>query len=166
VKAADAPPAGWYPDPEGGSRLRWWEGTDWSDHYRAPPSDTELATAARLAAGQQAAAATVAGAQAAAAQAAQVGRLGRAETEEIISQVRQAARSEIDRAADLFSARARAATRDIQPLVTQYTNVFFRWLRLFLGVILVLVIAYVVFQVIAQESFFNWLGDRIDNLSE
>jgi hypothetical protein len=135
---------------------------DWSDHYRAPPSETELATATQLANSQRVAAA---GAQATQA-AAQAGRLSRTETEEIITQVRQAARSEIDRAADLFSARARAATRDIQPLVTQYTNVFFRWLRLLLGVILVLVIAYVVFQVIAQESFFNWLGDRIDNLSE
>jgi hypothetical protein len=135
---------------------------DWTDHYRAPPSETERATATQLANSQQVAAA---GAQAAQA-AAQAGRLSRADTEEIISQVRQAARSEIDRAADLFSARARAATRDIQPLVTQYTNVFFRWLRLLLGIILVLVIAYVVFQVIAQESFFNWLGDRIDNLSE
>jgi hypothetical protein len=106
------------------------------------------------------------GAQTAAAQAAQAGRLSRADTEEIISQVRQAARSEIDRAADLFSARARAATRDIQPLVTQYTNVFFRWLRLLLGVVAVLVIAWVVFQVIAQQSFFDWLGDRIDNLTE
>jgi hypothetical protein len=136
---------------------------DWTDDYRAPPSDTELATATHLANAQQQVAK---GAQTAAAQAAQAGRLSRADTEEIISQVRQAARSEIDRAADLFSARARAATRDIQPLVTQYTNVFFRWLRLLLGVVAVLLIAYIVFQVIAQESFFNWLGDRIDNLSE
>jgi hypothetical protein len=44
--------------------------------------------------------------------------------------------------------------------------VFFRWLRLLLGVVAVLVIAWVVFQVIAQQSFFDWLGDRIDNLTE
>ncbi len=25
-------PAGWYPDPSGQRRLRWWNGTGWSDH--------------------------------------------------------------------------------------------------------------------------------------
>jgi hypothetical protein len=42
MKLADAPPPGWYPDPEGTSRLRWWEGTDWTDLYRARPTTTEL----------------------------------------------------------------------------------------------------------------------------
>jgi hypothetical protein len=42
MKLADAPPPGWYPDPEGTSRLRWWEGIDWTDLYRARPTRTEL----------------------------------------------------------------------------------------------------------------------------
>jgi Protein of unknown function (DUF2510) len=33
------PPAlpGWYPDPEGTARQRWWDGTAWADDYRADP---------------------------------------------------------------------------------------------------------------------------------
>ena len=26
------PPAGWHPDPRGQARLRWWDGTRWTDH--------------------------------------------------------------------------------------------------------------------------------------
>jgi Protein of unknown function (DUF2510) len=159
MRLADAPPAGWYPDPEGGARLRWWEGSDWTDDYRPPPSETERTAAAYLA--QLPTAGTDV-----AAEARQLRRVSRTDTEEIIAQVRQAARSEIDRAADVFSQRARAATREFQPLVTEYTNKLFRWLRIIAVIVVVLVIAYVVFQAIAQESFFDWLGDRIDNLSD
>ena len=38
MPGAPAPPAGWYPDPTGGLRLRWWDGTDWTDRYRARPN--------------------------------------------------------------------------------------------------------------------------------
>jgi hypothetical protein len=31
-------PAGWYTDPAGGSRLRWWDGRQWTDHYQEPYS--------------------------------------------------------------------------------------------------------------------------------
>ncbi len=28
------PPAGWYPDPAGSAKERWWDGRGWSDHIR------------------------------------------------------------------------------------------------------------------------------------
>ena len=29
------PPANWYPDPDGSPQLRYWDGTQWTDHYHA-----------------------------------------------------------------------------------------------------------------------------------
>lgn len=50
--------AGWYPDPEGDTtRLRYWDGTQWTNDYTAVPT--------QAAANQQAAQATAAGAQSA-----------------------------------------------------------------------------------------------------
>ena len=161
MKVADAPRPGWYPDPAGGVRLRWWDGTDWSDDYRSRPSVGQLLLAekawqATQAAGRIAEPRLPAGASG----------LSRADTAEIITQVREAARLEAERAADLFSQRARTATREIQPLITEYTSKILRWIRIGAVIVVVLLVAWILFQVIAQVSFFEWLGDRIDNISE
>ncbi|MET9762963.1 DUF2510 domain-containing protein [Streptomyces sp. NPDC006372] len=34
------PPPGWYPDPHGPHLERWWDGTAWTEHRRAPGSPT------------------------------------------------------------------------------------------------------------------------------
>ncbi|MCU1580430.1 MAG: hypothetical protein JWP19_2634 [Rhodoglobus sp.] len=31
-------PAGWYPDPAGGPKQRWWDGTQWTEHFQEPYS--------------------------------------------------------------------------------------------------------------------------------
>jgi hypothetical protein len=167
MKLADAPPPGWYPDPEGTSRLRWWEGTDWSDLYRARPTRTELeARALGTYGGDVPAALPAAAVRQAGALVAQTpeyrGALRR-DAEEIIAEVRKVARSEIDRAADVFSQRARTATRELQPLISQYTTKFFRWVKIALVIAIVLAVAYVVFQAIAQQSIIDWILDRIDD---
>jgi Protein of unknown function (DUF2510) len=159
MQQVQPPPAGWYPDPEGGSRLRWWLGTDWSDRYRPPPTPSELQ---RTAASREApdvlasVPARVSGRPA----------LNRQEVDEIVSQVRQIARSEVDRAADAFSQRVQTATRQVQPLITEYTNKILRWVKIVSIVIVLGLIAWFVFQTVAQVTILEWLGDRIDSLTD
>ncbi len=161
MRRVDAPRAGWYPDPENRTTLRFWDGLDWTDARRSPPSAAELLSFeqrdAFAAAHQYVAPVAAAGG---------TSRAGRAENQQIVEDVRRATRSEVDRAADLFSQRARQIQRDIVPLVSEYTNQLVRWIRFAAIVAIVLLTAYFVFQVAAQASLFEWIGDRIDNFTD
>ncbi len=167
MTSISAPPRGWYPDPEGGVRLRWWDGADWTESYRSRPGAGEFLAAARLdaiargndvrgAAGDHNLAASRPGS----------GAFSRTDAEQLIEQARQAARAEATRAADLFSQRARSAAGELEPLISEYTSRVLRWLRIALIVIVVLVVAWFVFSAIANITFFEWLGDRIDGLTD
>lgn len=156
MRAEDAPPAGWYPDPEGAARLRWWDGTDWSGHFRPRPSQYELEMyAATLDHQRQATARSTA---TPAAVRTSVG----ADTREAVEQVRQVARSEADRASEMVAEQLRAARRELQPLITSYTSKLRRWLRIAIAIGVVLVVAWIVWQVFIQVSLLEWIGDRID----
>lgn len=161
MRYVDAPPAGWYPDPEHSARLRWWDGFDWTDIRRAPPSQAELVAAEE----NREFFANAQSSNPMPSQGAPGGGYNRQEAQQLIAEVRDVARQEVDRAAEQFSQRATNAVRSVTPLITDYTNKITKWLRRGIILAVVLLIAYFAFQVIAQASFFNWLGDRIDNLT-
>lgn len=153
--------------------MRWWEGADWTDLYRAPPSPSELEILARHGGPKSGASAQAgvakkvrAAAETHAVVAAEPRGLTRRDAEELLAEVRHVARSEVDRAADVITQRARAATREIEPLISQYTNKLMRWGRIAAAVAFTLLVAWIVFQAIVQQSFLDWIGDRIDSLSD
>lgn len=160
MRRADAPAAGWYPDPQGGPRLRWWDGTDWSDRWRSRPAPSVTTATAGLpfdAVGEAArTAARSAGASGL--------RPPRVDQRDLVDQVRQVARAEMARGAELLGQQARQVTRQIEPLVGQYTNRLIDFLRRLLIIAVALIVFWLVFQAIAEVTFFQWLGDRIDNL--
>ena len=163
MKAVDAPRAGWYPDPEGATRLRWWDGTDWMDQYRVRPlgalTQGELESQSPSVSAQGGDPAF------------DLAQLGNAmhlppQTAAVVEQVRLAARAEAQRAAQDFEARARRLTGEIPPLISQYTNRFMRWFRVALMLSFIVLMAWFIYTFFVQKSLFDWLGDRIDNLTD
>jgi len=162
MRVEDAPPAGWYPDPDGGSRLRWWEGTDWSDRFRAPPTRSEVDRRVLTSSSHD----DDHEVRLEDYQLPQVASRTRRDNEAMVEQVRLAARAEAERAAEMFGAQARSAVGQVQPLITQYTSRITRWIRFLSVIAILLLIAWIAFQLFAQATMFDWVGDRIDNITD
>lgn len=161
MRTEDAPPPGWYPDPDGTSRLRFWEGTDWSDRFRSRPTDGQLTIMTQVAAD----AARNEGSHRWVPDDHGLGNPN-VNTQAVVDQVRLAARAEAERAAQMFGYQARSMTRDLQPLISQYTSKITRWFRIASVLAIVLLVGWVLWQVFLQVSLFEWIGDRIDNLTD
>ena len=159
MRLEDAPPAGWYPDPERGGRLRWWEGADWTDEWRAPPTVGEIEAVQRS--DQERVEATPT--RSTRPRPEQI-RDRAGEAEHIVTQVREAAREEVARAATELTRRAQTMFDRYGDVATRVLRRVWRWARAAIVVAAVLVVAWYVLQFIAQAAFLQWIGDRIDNL--
>ncbi len=179
MRAADAPAPGWYPDPRGGTRLRWWDGRDWSDHWRPPPptrfldDGIEALTEARAAsadAGERGGSTRRSRSGQAAAQQGNA-TLSRRDRDELIAEVRRSARQEVERATATLTDTAREATTSIEAtirrLADEYLPTIATWVKR--GVKIVVVLGLILFLLqavgsIAQVRLLDWIGDRIDGL--
>lgn len=169
MKRADAPPAGWYPDPTGRAGLRWWDGQDWTDHRRAPvPSTGFEYDPEEAAAERRAQAATDAAEGAKVPWSPSPGSMGRVsdQTAEVMAEARKAARAEVERAMGQLTDRASAAREQLTPLISQYGDRVMRGLRIVGVIAIALLVLWMVLQTVGQTSLLNWIGDRIDNLTD
>ena len=158
MRRADAPRAGWYPDPESRTNLRWWDGLDWTDVRRAPPSDAETLAAKENAQFRAAAPDFAPGASRAAAAAQGI------DSVQLIEQARAASRSEMQRATEVFNQRAQAARHNLTPLITEYTSKAKRWVRTAIKLMVVAFVIWLAVQIVQQVSVWSWIIERIEDI--
>ncbi|HUF97442.1 MAG TPA: DUF2510 domain-containing protein [Ilumatobacter sp.] len=163
MRLADAPQAGWYPDPQHGARLRWWDGSDWADHWRPPPgageSERQVSAAEKFGYERTGVPGISAPPGFPAVPTA-------SDASRIVEEARLAARAEAARAAEMFGQQARYAAKNLSPLISEYTSKLARLVKQVVFIAVVLVIAWFVFQAWANMTLFDWIGDRIDNLTD
>ncbi len=165
MRRADAPRPGWYPDPTGDHRLRWWDGTDWTDHRRIrPPRERDGGDGSSPAAdddtGSTGSTTTERGARAAAA--AKRGATQSDQTAAMLAEARKVARDEVDKAVRDVKRQVDHARWKYEPMVREYLGRARRWLRTLVIAAVIVVVLWVVLQTIAQVSLLDWLGERVD----
>lgn len=168
MKRADAPPAGWYPDPTGRSGLRWWDGLDWTDHRRAPLPTTpqEFTSHADQDLAERSEPTSPGRGAPPAGWSPSSSRMTRDDTAEVMAEARKAARAEVERTVQEFSNRARDARRQFEPLVAQYGDRVMRGLKIAGIVVVALVVLWMLLQTWGQTTVLDWIGDRIDAVTD
>lgn len=166
MRRADAPRPGWYPDPTGDHRLRWWDGTDWTDHRRirpprerdggdgASPTPAGSDTSSTGATVSDPGARAVASARSATAQSDQAAAM--------VAEARKVARDEVDKAVRDVKRQVEQARGRYEPMVREYLGRARRWLRTLTIAAVIVAVLWVVLQTVAQVSLLDWVGDRVD----
>lgn len=173
MNRADAPVAGWYPDPGQRTRLRWWDGSDWSDHRRVGPRPADLLEPGEDPAAKRswstAASAPAPGREvditsAASAAGRAASGLSREDTSAIVAEVRRATRGELDRATSRLAEQAGSLRTQLEPMIQDYGRRFFRWARRPAVIAIAVYVLYVVATAQLQTSLFDWLGEQVDKV--
>lgn len=95
----------------------------------------------------------------------------RQEREELMAEVRRAARQEVERATARLTDTAREATTSLEATVKaiadEYAPTIVKWIKRGVGVVVVLGLVLFLLQAlgsVAQVRLLEWLGDRVDAL--
>lgn len=177
MKASEAPAAGWYPDPAGGTRLRWWDGRDWAERWRsAPPSHhIDLEEIAAQARARVEGSGNGGGGDMASQAPGAVGvvrdRRSRQDMDQLLGDMRRIARKEVERATGALTDTAREATTSLEAslksMADQYIPTVLKWVKRGVGIVVVLGLILFLLQAVgsvAQVRLLDWLGERIDSL--
>lgn len=163
MKRADAPRPGWYPDPTGDHRLRWWDGTDWTAHRRIrPPRERDGGDGSAPAAAGSDTTSTGSTAIERGASAARSAATQSDQTAAVLAEARKVARDEVDKAVRDVTRKVEHARWKYEPMLREYLGRARRWLRTLTIAVVVVVVLWVVLQTVAQVSLLDWLGERVD----
>jgi len=164
VRRADAPRPGWYPDPTGDHRLRWWDGTDWTDHRRIrPPREGDGGDGSSPAAvagdtNPAGSPATDRGVRTAARSATTQAD----QTAAMVAEARKVARDEVEKAVRDVKRQVDHARWKYEPMLREYLGRARSWLRTLVIAVVIVTVLWVVLQTVAQVSLLDWLGERVD----